>query len=153
MLGSPRRWILPGTLALLASTTVAMTLAPAARAASGLLSVGEVLRVSVPEAFGGKTVIGQLTVDRAQASGFVTAFPCEGGLPGKDDGGVTRSDLNFDGTISPVASNRLIVEADDQGDVCFYTSSPVAMIVDVNAVSFDGGITSITNRRTDTRAA
>ena len=85
-----------------------------------MLSVGEVLRVSVPEAFGGKTVIGQLTVDRAQASGFVTAYPCEGGLPGKDDGDITRSDLNFDGTISPVASNRLIVEADDQGDVCFY---------------------------------
>ena len=50
-----------------------------------------------------------------------------------------------------MASNRLIVEADDQGDVCFYTSSPVAMIIDVNAVSFDGGITSITNRRTDTQ--
>ena len=129
-----------------------MTLGPPASAADGLLSVGEVLRVSVPEAFGGKTVIGQLTVDRAQASGFVTAFPCEGGLPGKDDG-ITRSDLNFDGTISPVASNRLIVEADDQGDVCFYSSSPAALIIDINAVSFDGGITSITNRRTDTRAA
>jgi hypothetical protein len=137
------------TLALLATAT---TVGPSGRSADGLVSAGEVLRVSVPEAFGGKTVIGQITVDRARTTGFVTAFPCSNGLSASSGGG-GRSDLNFDGRVTPVASNRLIVEADDAGDVCFYTSAPVEMIIDVNAVSFDRGITSIPNRRTDTRQA
>jgi hypothetical protein len=138
------------TLAFLASATT--MLAPPGRSADGLVSAGEVLRVSVPEAFGGKTVIGQITVDRARTTGFVTAFPCSNGLSDSTGGG-GRSDLNFDGRVTPFASNRLIVEADDAGDVCFFTSAPVDMIVDVNAVSFDRGITSIPNRRTDTRSA
>jgi len=54
--------------------------------------------------------------------------------------------------VSAVASNRLIVQADDDGDVCFSTLRPAAMIVDVNGVS-DVGIQSFPNRRTDTRAA
>ncbi len=117
-----------------------------------LVPAGGVLRVSVPEAFGGKTVIGQLTVDRATVPGYVTAFGCDDGLPRDAGGGISRSDLNYDGNASLAASNRLIVEADDDGDVCFYTKSAVAMIVDVNGVSFDTGITSFPNRRTDTRS-
>ena len=124
---------------------------PAISADLPLVPGGGVLRVSVPEAFGGKTVVGQLTVDRAAAPGFVTAYGCDGGLPRDADGEIDKSDLNYDGAVSPVASNRLIVEADDDGDVCFYTLRPVAMIVDVNGVSFDSGITSFANRRTDTR--
>ena len=42
---------------------------------------GGVLRVSVPEAVGGKTVVGQLTVDRVTEAGFVTAYGCDDGLP------------------------------------------------------------------------
>ena len=43
-----------------------------------LVAGGGVLRVSVPEAVGGKTVVGQLTVDRAVDAGFVTAYGCDG---------------------------------------------------------------------------
>lgn len=115
------------------------------------LSAGEVLRVPVPGAEGGKTVIGQLTVAQTSGSGYVTAYGCDEGVPRSPDGRVDRSDLNYDGRVAPNWSNRLIVEADDDGDVCFYTLGPGHMIVDVNAVSFDTGITSFSNRRTDTR--
>ena len=117
-----------------------------------LVAAGGVLRVSVPEAFGGKTVIGQLTVDRATTPGYITAYGCDDGLSRDAAGGINKSDLNYDGAVSPVSSNRLIIEADDDGDICFYTKSPVAMIIDINGVSFDAGITSFPNRRTDTRA-
>jgi len=115
------------------------------------LSAGEVLRVPVPGAEGGKTVIGQLTVDRATSPGYVTAYGCDDGLPRDEDGIIDRSDLNFDGSVAPTWSNRLIVEADSDGDVCFYTHAAVEMVIDINAVSFDTGITSFSNRRTDTR--
>ncbi|MGZ7087253.1 MAG: DUF3048 domain-containing protein, partial [Ilumatobacteraceae bacterium] len=106
---------------------------------------------SVPEAVGGKTVIGQLTVDRAVGAGYVTAYGCDDGIPTDAGGAISRSDLNFDGTISPVSSNRLIVKADANGDVCFYTQRPAALIVDINGVS-DVGISSFPNYRIDTRS-
>src|SRR4051794_21721778 len=74
-----------------------------------LVPAGSVLRVSVPEAIGGKTVVGQLTVDRVSAPGFVTAYACDDGIPVNSDGTISRSDLNFDGRVSAVASNRLLV--------------------------------------------
>ena len=95
-------------------------------------------------------VIGQLTVDRAAGAGFVTAYGCADGLPTDADGTISRSDLNFDGAVSPVSSNRLIVKADTNGDVCFYTLQPAALIIDINAVS-DVGISSFPNQRTDSR--
>ncbi len=115
-----------------------------------LVSAAGVLRVSVPEAVGSKTVVGQLTVDRAVGAGYVTAYGCEDGIPVDGDGTVNRSDLNYDGSVSPVSSNRLIVKADNNGDVCFYTLNSAALIVDINGVS-DVGIRSFTNYRTDTR--
>ena len=60
-----------------------------------------------------------------------------------------RSDLNYDGRVSPVASNRLVVEADNNGDICIYTLGQAALVVDVNGVS-DTGIVSFPNQRTDT---
>lgn len=140
-------------VALMMLTTVVVTVvadAPQARAA-GRVGAGGVLRVSVPEAVGGKTVVGQLTVDQVTGRGFVTAYGCEDGLPVDTSGAISRSDLNYDATVSPVASNRLIVQADDRGDVCFYTLRAAALIVDVNGTSFDTGISSFPNRRTDTR--
>ncbi len=110
------------------------------------------LKVSVPGAEGGKTVIGQLTVARATDNGFVTAYPCADGLPRDATGAIDRSDLNYDGRTSPVWSNRLIVEADNAGEVCFLPSTDVEMVIDINAVSFDTGISSFENRRTDTRS-
>ena len=130
----------------LIATTVLPVGAPKASAsvADGRVPAGGVLRVKVPEAIGGKTVIGQLTADRVRDIGYVTAYGCADGMP-------NRSDLNYVGTVSPVASNRLIVKADNNGEVCFYTLRPAALIVDVNAVTFDTGIESFTNRRTDSR--
>jgi hypothetical protein len=58
--------------------------------------------------------------------------------------------VNYDGAVTPVASNRLIVKADVNGNVCFYTLRPAALVVDVNAVS-DVGISSFPNYRIDTR--
>ncbi len=126
---------------------------PRAAASSPQIAAGGVLRVSVPEAIGGKTVIGQLTVDRASGPGHVTAYGCDDGPPADSTGVIRRSDLNYDGRITPVWSNRLIVQADADGDVCFRTHATVDMIIDINAVTFDVGISSFPNRRTDTRTA
>jgi Protein of unknown function (DUF3048) N-terminal domain/Protein of unknown function (DUF3048) C-terminal domain len=134
-----------------AAVEVAPVKAAPVETAVARVAAGGVLRVSVPEAFGGKTVVGQLTVDRAVGAGYITAFGCDDGMPTDGAGNVARSDLNFDGGVSPVASNRLIVKADNDGDVCFFTLRPTAMIVDVNAVTFDTGVTSFANQRTDTR--
>ena len=111
---------------------------------------GGTFRINVPEALGGKTVIGQLTADQVVGAGFITAYPCAAGPP-TTGGSFTRSDLNYDSRVSQIASNRLIVKADDDGNVCFYTLRPAAMIIDVNATTFDTGINSFPNRRTDTR--
>ncbi|TVR28377.1 MAG: DUF3048 domain-containing protein [Ilumatobacter sp.] len=141
---------LAASLAVVAFAGVLVT-EPVAHADDGRVAAGRVVRVAVPEAIGGKTVIGQLTVDNAAEPGFVTAYGCDDGLPHDSSGGISRSDVNFDGRITPVASNRLIVQADSRGDVCFYTSRRLDMIIDVNAVSFDVGLNSFPNRRTDTR--
>ncbi len=139
---------------LVASALVVGPRAGAAEPAStaGLIAAGGVLRLPVPEAFGGKTVIGQLTVDGAVGAGYVTAYGCADGMPVDAMGEVSRSDLNYDGALSPVASNRLIVQADANGDVCLFTLRPAALIVDVNAVTFDTGVNAFPNRRTDTRS-
>ena len=140
-------------LAAALATTAAIAVLPhgQAEAATGSVPAGWVVRVPVPDAIGGKTVIGQLTVDRATEPGFVTAYGCDDGIPTNSSGTTTRSDVNFDGRVTPAASNRLIVQADADGEVCFYTSARVDLIVDVNAVSFDVGINSFPNRRIDTR--
>jgi hypothetical protein len=137
---------------LVAAATLLGVAAPTTgRVDAAPIPAGRVLRVHVADAFGGKTVIGQLTVANATAPGHVTAFACDAGLPVDQNGRLIRSDLNYFGNVAPIWSNRLIVEADDDGDVCFYTLQTVDMIVDVNAVSFDTGIASFPNRRTDTR--
>ncbi len=137
-----------GPRPVVATTAVAI---PRTANIDGRIPAGSALKVHVPDAIGAKTVIGQLTVDRALGAGFITAYPCAGGLPTDSGGSPTRSDLNFNGSINPVASNRLIVEADADGNICLYTNRPTALIVDVNAVSFDTGFTSFDNRRHDTR--
>ena len=68
---------------------------PSDAAVIGRLPAGAVLRVAVPEAIGGKTVVGQLTVDRASGVGFVTAYGCEDGIPTDADGSISRSDRTF----------------------------------------------------------
>ena len=57
--------------AALATTTVVAVLPQApVQAATGSVAAGWVVRVPVPDAIGGKTVIGQLTVDRATELGI-----------------------------------------------------------------------------------
>ena len=109
-----------------------------------------VVRIAVPEAVGAKTVIGQLTVDRAAGWGYVTAAGCDelASNPGLVN---SRSDLNYDGQITRAASNRLIVQADADGEICLRTTSAADVIVDINAVA-GAGIVSFPNQRTDTRS-
>lgn len=133
-----------------AQLDVPFTTAPIA---AQLVAAGGVLKVAVPEAFGGKTVIGQLAVDGALGSGFITAYGCANGLPRDVTGEITRGDLSYNGSVTTTWSNRLIVQADGNGDICFYALTPVELIIDVNGVSFDTGISSFQNRRTDTRLA
>ena len=45
------------------------------------MAASETLRVNVPQAVGGKTVFGNLTVDRVTGAGFVTAYGCDDELP------------------------------------------------------------------------
>ena len=145
------RWITPLVITALVSPVVLPVAGRVSALDNGRIPAGGVLRITVPEAFGGKTVVGQLTVDRVDAAGYVTAYGCDDDFPFDVNGNVGRSDLNYDGAVSPVASNRLIVKADNNGDVCFFTLRAAAIIVDVNAVTFDTGINSFPNRRTDTR--
>ena len=117
----------------------------------GVIGADRMLSVNFPEAVGGGTVLGQLTIDWATTTGFVTAYACADGVPRDRTGAITRSDLNFDGTITPVASNRLIVTADEAGDVCLFTSAPVAIVVDASATASAAAVTAFPNRRVDTR--
>ena len=77
------------------------------------LGAGKTLTVNVASATGGKTVIGQLTVDQVNGPGFVTAYACSAGLPKDSYGNITKSDLNYNGAVTPVWSNRLVVNADN----------------------------------------
>jgi hypothetical protein len=115
------------------------------------LAAGDTLRLHVPEADDAKTVIGQLTVARATRPGHITAYPCNDGPPTDDTtGSIARSDLNYFGNIAPIWSNRLIVQADADGNICFDALTDVDLVIDINGVT-DTGIFSFPNRRTDTR--
>lgn len=46
--------------------------------------------------------------------------------------------------------NRLVTTADANGDICVYTSTATALIVDINGID-DDAITPIDNQRSDTR--
>ena len=140
------RWIVAGLL-----LVAAVAASGAGPATAEPIPAGRVLRVHVADAYGGKTVLGQLTVANVTEPGHVTAFACDEGLPVDEHGRVVRSDLNYFGNISPTWSNRLIVQADADGDICFHTLTTADLIVDVNGVSFDTGISSFPNRRLDTR--
>ena len=79
----------------------------------------------------------------------MTAYGCDD-LATQPNIATTRSDLNFDGGLTPAASNRLIVQADADGDVCFRTTAAADMIIDINAVAGVGHHV-VPEPRTDTR--
>ena len=60
--------------------------------AQPLLPAGSTLRLPVPAAFGGATVIGQLTADRVETAGFVTAFGCDDAGDVDDDASIRPND-------------------------------------------------------------
>ncbi|MEL6893653.1 MAG: hypothetical protein AAFP84_18820, partial [Actinomycetota bacterium] len=111
------------------------------------VEAGSTLKVNVINAVGGKTVLGQLTMDQAAGPGFFTAYGCADGPPRDASGNINKSDLNFV-TPAPV-SNRLIVSADNNGDICIFTLVDAHIIVDVFAVT--DAISTFNNQRTDTR--
>ena len=144
--------VLVAALPTLAAAILMIGVTTPATPANALVEAGGVLRVNVPQAVGGKTVFGNLTVDRVTSAGFVTAYGCDDGIPKDSSGNISKSDLNYNGAVSAVSSNRLIVKADADGDICFYASTKAEMIVDINGVT-DTGVTAIVNRRIDTRVA
>ena len=95
-------------------------------------------------------MFGNLTVAGVLGAGFVTAYGCDDGIPKDSSGNISKADLNYNGAVSAVSSNRLIVKADADGDVCFYTLASAEMIIDINGVT-ETGVTAIANQRTDTR--
>jgi hypothetical protein len=142
--------VLLAALPALAAGTLVIGITTPATPVNALVTAGGTLRVNVAEAVGGKTVFGNLTVDGVVGAGFVTAYGCDDGIPRDSNGNISRADLNYNGAVSAVSSNRLIVKADADGDVCFYTLASAEMIVDINGVT-DTGVTAIANQRTDTR--
>ena len=108
-----------------------------------LVEARQTHKVSLGAEAADKTVFGQLTVDNATEAGFVTAWNCEGPAPS------AKSDLNYDGAIRPVESNRLIVDANSAGEICFFTLETVDLIIDIGGTTDD--IDAIPNRRFDTR--
>lgn len=97
------------------------------------VSAKDTLRVNVPQATGGKTVTGYLAVTNVVGNrpGHITAFGCDDGQPLDEQGRVTRSNLNYQGDTS---SSRLIVKADNDGEVCFFTSQAVDLLFEINNV-------------------
>ena len=64
-----------------------------------------------------------ITVDDPTTSGFVTAYPCGGGVP-------LASNLNF--VAGQTIANSAVVRIGTDHSVCFYVSTDANLIVDVN---------------------
>ena len=105
------------------------------------------LRVNVAQAVGGEQVVGNLAAVLPDGPGFVTAYGCADGIPRDSNGNINRSDLNYNG--GDVTSNRLVVQADTNGDICFYTLRATDLVIDVTG-TLDGY--GFDHQRTDTRA-
>jgi peptidoglycan-N-acetylglucosamine deacetylase len=103
---------------------------------------GSILRVHVAGA--DQIVVGQLTSDRADQAGYMTAFTCDGPLP-------NTSNLNtFPGIIT---SNRYVAQADANGDVCYFTSSGTHLVIDQSAEWAPGTLNFDAERLADTRGS
>jgi serine protease len=64
-----------------------------------------------------------LTVDRPDATGFITAYRCTDPIP-------IASNLNH--TANQTIANAVIVPVDTNGEICFDTESPTYLIADIN---------------------
>jgi peptidoglycan/xylan/chitin deacetylase (PgdA/CDA1 family) len=88
----------------------------------GKIAGGSILRLQL--AGPNEVVVGQLTSDRAEGSGFATVFKCDNEIP-------QTSNLNYVSGV--VASNRYVTQANDKGEVCFYVTATTDIIVDQTA--------------------
>lgn len=75
------------------------------------------IRVGAPHS----TVMGNLTVTTPQSSGFTTAYPCTSERP-------NASVNNY--TANKTVSNFAAVKADENGDICVYTTATAHIIWD-----------------------
>ena len=92
--------------------------------------------MTIPEAVGGKVVVGNATSDNTSADGYVTGYPCDEARP-------VASDLNTRG--GDIRSNRHIGVASQAGEVCLFTNTATDLITDFNGI---GTATSFVNERT-----
>ncbi len=68
-------------------------------------------------------VVLNVTVTEAQGAGFVTVFPCGGGVP-------TASSLDF--VAGSTVANAVVVAVGAGGQVCLFTQTATHLLVDVN---------------------
>ena len=86
-----------------------------------------------------------LTVDRPDATGFITAYRCTDPIP-------IASNLNH--TANQTIANAVIVPVDTNGEICFDTETPTYLIADINGWYAEGaGFNAIAPQRVfDTRS-
>jgi hypothetical protein len=96
---------------------------------AGPLAAGEVLALDVPGAGGvpadgsARAVTLNVTVADPVGPGYLTVFPCDRPRPGS-------SSVNFDPS-APAVSNLVTVRVSDAGQVCFFASTSVDVVADV----------------------
>lgn len=90
-------------------------------------------------------VVLNVTVDAAQANGFVTVYPCDAPRP-------TASNLNF--VTGLTIPNAVITRLAADGTVCLFTSGPIHLVVDVAGELATGSFMALAapQRVLDTRA-
>jgi len=112
------------------------------REGAGKLAAGHILRLKL--AGPNQIVIGQITNDRAEQAGFVTAFNCDNSQP-------PTSNLNY--VIGRPSSNRYHAQTNANGEVCFYSSGTTDLIIDQSAELEPSAMSFDTTRLVDTRAS
>ena len=93
----------------------------------GPLPAGSIIDLKVAERggvpTGAETAVLNVTVTRAQGSGYITVFPCDSPQP-------NSSNLNF--VAGSTIANLVVTKLDFEGWVCIFTSAPTDLIVDVD---------------------
>ena len=101
---------------------------------------GQVVEIQVPvpqsteddDASPDDGIVANLTIVRAQANGYATAYPCAAGRP-------ATSNINYVGGAT--IANAVVIEPDVNGKVCVFTSQPAEVLFDLMArtgIGFDG---------------
>lgn len=111
----------------LLDTREGMTTIDRQAAGIGMRPAGSVTELRVTGRGGVPTTAGavvlNVTVTEAQAPGFVTVYPCAGGLP-------NAANLNY--VAGSTIPNAVIAEVGLGGTTCLYTTAATHLVVDVN---------------------